>query len=101
MKSELSNLILKRIIDILASIFLILWLSPVYIIIAIIIKLEDFKNPLLFRQKVMGKNASHFTLIKFRTMVPHKIDFNLRKDNGSKKCEISSFILFLPLSSIF
>lgn len=59
--------IIKRLIDILLSITGILCLSLPMLIIALIIKAED-PGPALFKQKRVGKNKTHFMLMKFRSM---------------------------------
>lgn len=58
---------LKRIIDIVLSLFGLIILSPFYLIIILAIKLES-KGPILFKQKRIGINKSHFHILKFRTM---------------------------------
>jgi O-antigen biosynthesis protein WbqP len=45
----------------------IIGLSPFYLIIAILIKL-DSKGPVFFKQKRVGKDKKHFYILKFRTM---------------------------------
>lgn len=60
--------IVKRIIDILASSFGIIILSPIMILTAIAIKLET-KGPALFRQERVGINGRIFKMYKFRSMV--------------------------------
>ncbi|HYL43209.1 MAG TPA: sugar transferase [Ktedonobacteraceae bacterium] len=57
----------KRIIDILLSFFGILVLIPVFLIIAIYIKLDDGGNILHFRE-IVGLNGRRFYALKFRTM---------------------------------
>ena len=79
----------KTLFDFIASIILIILFLPIFFIIIIAIKIDNFKHPIFFKQKVMGINAKQFTFVKFRTMVPHKIDYNLRKDNCSKQGEIA------------
>ena len=59
---------LKRIFDMILSIIGIVLLSPIYLIIAIAIKL-DSKGPVLFKQVRVGKDRKNFTIYKFRTMV--------------------------------
>ena len=49
------------------SITLLICLSPVLLIIAICIIIDD-GFPVLFRQKRVGKNNTHFWIYKFRTM---------------------------------
>ncbi|MCR1849927.1 sugar transferase [Paeniclostridium sordellii] len=61
------QLILKRIFDILASCLGITILFPVFIIIAILIKL-DSDGPIIFLQERLGKDGSVFKIYKFRTM---------------------------------
>ena len=57
----------KRLIDIVFSVFGLVVLSPLFLIIIIAIKL-DSKGPVLFRQKRVGINKTHFYILKFRTM---------------------------------
>ena len=57
----------KRMIDILLSGCGIVVLAPVYLILAIAIKIDD-PGPVLFRQKRVGIHKSHFQIMKFRTM---------------------------------
>lgn len=58
----------KRLIDILLSGIGILLGSPIMLFIAILVKL-DSRGPVLFKQTRVGKNKSHFTIYKFRTML--------------------------------
>jgi Undecaprenyl-phosphate galactose phosphotransferase WbaP len=57
----------KRIMDIGLSLGLIIILSPIFLIIAILIKI-DSQGTVFFRQKRIGKNGEPFKLLKFRTM---------------------------------
>ena len=58
---------LKRLFDIAASIFGLIVFSPVFLIIAILIKLK-MPGPIFFRQNRVGKDARLFRMVKFRTM---------------------------------
>ena len=60
---------IKRLIDITASIFSILLLSPLIIYTAIRIKLSS-KGSLFYVQERIGYKGRSFTMIKFRSMVP-------------------------------
>ena len=58
---------LKRGIDFLLSLAGIIVLSPILLILCLAIKI-DSKGPVIFKQKRVGKNKSHFYIYKFRTM---------------------------------
>lgn len=58
----------KRVLDFLLSLIAIIILLPVFLIIAIAIKL-DSKGPVFFLQERLGKNGKVFKIIKFRTMI--------------------------------
>ena len=59
---------IKRLIDIICSFMGLLALSPLFIIIAIIIKFTS-KGPVFFSQKRVGKYGREFDMYKFRSMV--------------------------------
>ncbi len=58
----------KQIIDICFSSLFIIFFSPLYILIAIGIKLSS-KGPIFYKQKRIGKNTTPFIIYKFRTMI--------------------------------
>ncbi|MCL2052003.1 MAG: sugar transferase [Lachnospiraceae bacterium] len=59
---------LKRVLDILFSLFALVVLAPVFLIVAICIKLED-GDPIIFRQLRNGRDGKEFWMYKFRSMV--------------------------------
>jgi exopolysaccharide biosynthesis polyprenyl glycosylphosphotransferase len=59
--------VVKRMIDVLGSAFLLLILSPLLAAIALAIKLTS-KGPVIFRQERLGQFGSRFRCLKFRTM---------------------------------
>ena len=61
------NKVVKRLIDLVLSGLGILVLSPVYLILAAAIVIDD-PGPVFFRQKRVGLHKSHFMIMKFRTM---------------------------------
>ena len=61
-------LLVKRFIDISLSIILLVFLSPLFLLVALLIKF-DSKGPVFFIQERVGLNNRRFKLIKFRTMV--------------------------------
>lgn len=58
---------IKRLIDIILSLIGLIVLSPIYLILIIAIKI-DSRGPVLFKQKRVGINKTHFNILKFRTM---------------------------------
>lgn len=62
---------IKRILDIIISFVSIIILLPVFLILAILIRVK-LGSPIIFKQKRPGKNEKIFTLYKFRTMTNEK-----------------------------
>ncbi|KGR77648.1 sugar transferase [Ureibacillus manganicus] len=62
-------LISKRCTDLVLTIIGLLLLTPVFIIVATCIKIEDVESPIFFRQVRVGRNGKVFTMYKFRSMV--------------------------------
>lgn len=59
----------KRIFDFVASFFGLVLLLPVFLIVAIAIKLEDPKGPVFYSQTRLGKQQQPFKMYKFRSMI--------------------------------
>lgn len=57
----------KRALDVILSFCALVVLSPVFLLLAIAIKMDD-PGPVLFRQKRVGLHKSYFQIMKFRTM---------------------------------
>lgn len=65
--------LIKRLIDIILSLAGLICLSWLFLLIAIIIKIDD-PGPVFFAQKRVGKGKTYFRLYKFRSMkmsTPH------------------------------
>ncbi len=60
--------ILRRAVDIVVAILLIIILGPLFLIIAIAIKF-DSRGPVIYKQKRCGAGAKEFILYKFRSMI--------------------------------
>lgn len=58
---------IKRILDIILSIIVLLILWPIIAVVAILVKIK-IGTPIIFKQKRPGKDGVIFTLYKFRTM---------------------------------
>ena len=59
---------IKRTIDVIGSMALIVITSPLWVIVSILIMVED-SGPIFYYRRVMGKNGGQFDALKFRTMV--------------------------------
>ncbi|WP_283625060.1 undecaprenyl-phosphate glucose phosphotransferase [Clostridium butyricum] len=89
---NIGNAFMKRTLDILGSLCLILLTSPIMIITAIIIKCTS-KGPIIFRQERVGLNKSIFTMYKFRSMkVNSKETTGWSTNNDPRKTKFGSFI---------
>lgn len=73
-KFSLIQLFMKRLIDVIFSILILILTSPIFIIIAVAIKLDD-GGSIFFRQERVTKNHKTFKIIKFRSM---------KNDSGDK-----------------
>lgn len=67
-KRKKIQLFLKRVFDIIASLILFILLSPLFLILAIWIKI-DSKGPVFYRQERITQFEKKFKIYKFRTMV--------------------------------
>lgn len=67
--SRLFQIKVKYLADRVVSLVLLVFLIPVFLIIALGIKLDD-GGPVFFKQRRPGLDARPFTIWKFRTMVP-------------------------------
>lgn len=66
-KRKRSLLIVKRVIDVAGSAMALILCSPLFLAIALAIKLSS-KGPVLFKQKRVGLHGQRFTFFKFRSM---------------------------------
>jgi len=82
------KLAVKRLIDILGSVCILILSTPFLITIGIIIKL-DSKGPVFFKQKRCGKNGKRFSMLKFRSMI---IDAESKQEELLKKNEASGLV---------
>nr|WP_088327682.1 sugar transferase [Bacillus cereus] len=62
-------LFMKRLMDLVCALVGVIFLSPMFIVVAILIKLEDPKGPIFFKQTRVGKKEKEFGMYKFRSMV--------------------------------
>ncbi|MCU4968698.1 sugar transferase [Bacillus toyonensis] len=62
-------LVAKRCIDFIGALCGLILLSPIFLIVAVLIKYQDPKGPVLFKQIRIGKDGKEFYMYKFRSMV--------------------------------
>ncbi len=66
-RTQYSSSIVKRGFDVIGSLFLLVMLFPLFVLVAILIKM-DSPGPVFFRHYRVGKDGNHFVLWKFRSM---------------------------------
>ena len=93
------NLFIKRMTDIIASLLGMLLLSPVFLIIAILIKL-DSKGPVFFKQGRRTKGGKVFNMYKFRSMVVDAEKIGTGLFNYKDDPRVTRFGRFLRDSSL-
>lgn len=87
---------IKRFLDIVLSLCILIVLSPLLLILAVLVRIK-LGGPVLFRQERPGLNEKIFTLCKFRTMTDARDkDGNLLPD----KDRLTSFGKFLRATSL-
>lgn len=82
-------IIIKRLLDLILSMALIVLLSPLFVIVAISIKL-DSPGPVLYKQKRTGLGGEEFTLLKFRSMASDNDVYDFK--TGDKITKVGKFI---------
>jgi exopolysaccharide biosynthesis polyprenyl glycosylphosphotransferase len=66
-KNRRPLLLVKRIIDVIGSVAMLILCAPLFLAIALAVKLSS-KGPVFFRQKRVGQYGRSFTFLKFRSM---------------------------------
>jgi exopolysaccharide production protein ExoY len=81
---SLSYQFVKRFIDLVLSFFGILALIPVFLVIAISIKLDD-GGPIFHFREIIGQNGRRFFALKFRTMRPDADEYLVKRPELMRK----------------
>lgn len=68
LRKKQAGLFFKRVFDVVLSLFMLLLLSPLFLILAIAIKI-DSRGPVFFRQVRITQYNKRFRIFKFRSMV--------------------------------
>lgn len=93
------NLFVKRLFDILFSAVAIVFLLPVWFIVAFIIKV-DSEGPVFFKQKRLTKNGRVFEMYKFRSMIVNAENIGTGLFNYENDPRVTKVGRFLRNSSI-
>lgn len=85
LKKKKISLALKRGFDIVASVIMLVILSPIFLIIAVMIR-KDSKGSIFYRQERVTQYGRRFKIFKFRTMVANadKIGTQVTVSNDSR-----------------
>ena len=85
---------LKRLLDLLVSLLLIVLLVPIFIFVSLLI-LSDMGRPVLFAQIRSGKNKNAFKIFKFRTMKlrSHRFPVPINMEDDSNQITRFGFVL--------
>lgn len=85
---------LKRLVDFLVSLILLIIISPLFVVIIILVKFSS-NGPIIFQQKRIGLNNKEFTIYKFRTMhfeAPKNMPTHLLEDADKFITPIGCFL---------
>ena len=81
-KDPLGYSVLKRIVDLVFALALIIVSAPLLVVIAIGVKISS-RGPVLFKQERIGRGGKSFTLLKFRSMA-HNADNGIHREYMKK-----------------
>lgn len=92
---------MKRSFDILFSFIGLLFVAPLLICAAIIIK-RDSRGPVFFKQERVGKGGKHFTIYKLRTMVENASTLGpgLTERNDARITRVGKILRWLKVDEL-
>ncbi len=95
------QLFTKRLFDLIVASLMLLLLSPLFIVIAIAIKL-DSKGPVFFRQTRVTANCKNFKIFKFRTMCENaeQLGTQVTTHNDMRVTRVGAFLRKYRLDEI-
>ena len=76
--------IIKRTLDVLLALLILIILSPIFLLSALAIRL-DSKGPIIFKQKRLGLHGKEFYIYKFRSMCVGAEKGGVYSDNNDKR----------------
>jgi len=81
----------KRPMDFVLSLIAIIVLSPVFLIVALLVRTK-LGSPVIFKQKRPGLNEKIFTLYKFRTMTDERDKFGVLLPDSVRLTKFGKFL---------
>lgn len=96
---NLRDRILKRAFDFVGALIGLIVLSPLFLVVAVLIKLED-GGPMMFIQRRMGRGNQFFAMFKFRSMREEKLDANGERSTARDDDRITRIGAFIRRTSI-
>ncbi|MFO6446513.1 sugar transferase [Erythrobacter sp. NE805] len=91
--------VLKRLFDLVVAGSALTLLSPLLIVVAVLIKLED-RGPVLFVQRRLGRGNQFFDMFKFRSMREEKLDHDGNRSASRDDDRITRIGAFIRRTSI-
>lgn len=91
--------LIKRPMDIILSLIAIITFSPVFLLIAILVKVK-LGSPVIFKQQRSGLNGKVFTMYKFRTMTDEKDDSGVLLPDIDRLAEFGFFLRSTSLDEL-
>lgn len=91
----------KRVCDVLGALALMLLGSPLFLLLALAIKI-DSRGPVLFRQERVGQNGELFKMFKFRTMHANSpsYDYSPRASSDPRITRLGRFLRRTSLDEV-
>lgn len=96
---SIKNRFLKRTFDIFASLLAIILLSPVYVLLALGVKLTS-PGPILFKQERVSAGNRPFMMLKFRSMCVQKKEEEKTKWTTPNDSRVTKFGAFIRKTSL-
>ena len=96
-----ASIVLKRVFDVIVSLIMLILLSPVFLILAVAIKL-DSRGPVFYRQTRVTSYGREFRIFKFRTMVQNadKLGAQVTVNNDARITRVGRLIRRCRLDEI-
>jgi len=89
----------KRLFDFISALLLFIISSPIYLIVAVLIKI-DSRGPIIFKQIRLGQNHNPFTILKFRSMTVTNNDQAFTIEGDKRITKVGKFLRKTRLDEI-